>query len=165
MAAILSPNPTGEQMEPNFEKLAKIQEARAKALPEHRARSILNNHLPRIEAHGWKRLRMMPDGTPIDDSGAMFVNTERKRSFIASVSIEDDGKLWLHYSLATQTGELPSWTEFVEAKEYFAGLEAYGIQVLPPRSKYVNIHPTALHFFVCVDENPLPDFTSGTGSI
>jgi hypothetical protein len=27
----------------------------------------------------------------------------------------------------------------------------------------VNIHPNCLHLFVCVDNDPLPDFTRGEG--
>jgi hypothetical protein len=149
----------------DLEKLNRVQQERGTKLPEHKARAILNNILPRIEAYGWTRLRRMRNGDEIHGSGAMFVNDQRKRSFIASVGVEDDGKIWLHGSLATQTGELPTWQEFVEAKEYFAGAESYAVQVIPPRASYVNIHPTALHFFICLDKNPLPDFTSGTGSI
>jgi hypothetical protein len=149
----------------DFEKLFKLQQGRAKALPEHRARSILNHSLPRELLHGWKRVRHNRDGSEIEGGAAMFVNAEQQRSFIVTVSIEDDSRVWLHYSLATQTKELPTWPEMVRAKEYFAGPESYAVQVIPPRSKYVNLHPTALHFFVCVDGGPLPDFSAGTGSI
>lgn len=42
-----------------------------------------------------------------------------------------------------------------QAKEYF---------VLPEKEKHVNIHNYCLHLFYSA-ENPLPDFTGGTGSI
>lgn len=41
-----------------------------------------------------------------------------------------------------------------QAKEYF---------VLPEKEKHVNLHNYCLHLFYSA-ENPLPDFTGGTGS-
>jgi len=37
--------------------------------------------------------------------------------------------------------------------------------VVPPRSQYVNINPTVLHLWVCLDGDVLPDFTHGGSSL
>jgi hypothetical protein len=148
----------------DYEKLAADQERREKLLPEHRARAILNNHLPHIEAYGWRRLRKF-NGREIHGSGAAFENQEKHMTAIASVAVEDDGKTWIHYSIANHQGRMPTWEELVEAKEYFAGTESVAYQILAPRSQWVNIHQHALHFFVCVEGPVTPDFSSGTGSI
>jgi hypothetical protein len=61
---------------------------------------------------------------------------------------------------------VPSWRELVSVKELFLGdREAY--KVLPPKSRYVNIHPNVLHVFALLDEHAsaLPDFTRGTGGL
>ncbi len=88
----------------------------------------------------------------------------RAATLIVSGTVQDDGRRWLHMSMSC-VGRVPSWAELVRAKEWVFGRDSKAIQVIPPRSEYVNIHPHVLHLFVCVDGDPLPDFTAGTGSI
>jgi hypothetical protein len=75
-----------------------------------------------------------------------------------------DGRRWLHFSVCGRQF-LPSWEQLVRAKEAILGLETKAIQVIAPRSEWVNINPRVLHLWVCLDGDVLPDFTEGTGSL
>lgn len=86
------------------------------------------------------------------------------RTVIMSGAVELDGKRWLHVSTA-HPRRLPTWAEFAEVKDVFIGRERYAVQVMPPRSEHVSIHPNCLHWFSCVDGHPLPDFTRGGGTL
>lgn len=105
----------------------------------------------------WQQVDRTPDG-------AKYLHTVRTQSVIVSAAVEMDGRLWVHFSTAFPR-RLPSWDEFVRTKEQFLGTDVKAIQVIPPRSEYVNIHPYVLHAFVCLDGDPLPDFTRGSGSL
>jgi hypothetical protein len=96
--------------------------------------------------------------------GYRFANERDKQTVIISWSRELDGKMWVHFSMAC-AARVPSWDEFKNAKEIFLGVESKAIQVIPPRSEYVNINPRVLHLFVCLEGNPLPDFTRGGGTL
>jgi len=85
-------------------------------------------------------------------------------SLILSGAYEMDKKRWLHLSIA-RPDRLPTWDELKTAKTLFLGRETMAIQVMPPESKYVNQHPYCLHLWHCLDGDPCPDFTAGTGSI
>jgi hypothetical protein len=91
-----------------------------------------------------------------EESGVHFL-TPFGLSVIVSVCRENDGKNWLHLSCA-YNDRLPSWRDLVYVKESIIGLEKEAIQVIPAKSKHVNIHPNCLHLFHCLDGNPLPDF-------
>lgn len=60
--------------------------------------------------------------------------------------------------------KLPSWKDLRDVKDVFIG-NRKAIQVFPVAAEYVNIHPNVLHLFACLDDDGLPDFTSGTGSL
>ena len=77
-----------------------------------------------------------------------------------SGAVHQDGRRYVHFSLA-RTDRIPTWMELVEAKELFLGSDTYAIAVIPPRSRYVNIHNFCLHLWVSLDDYPLPDFTFG----
>jgi hypothetical protein len=111
--------------------------------------------MPRIWPSGWKLLQRSADG---------YAAQHVRQTLIVSDAREGDGKVWRHLSLCGH-GRLPTWGELVEAKELFCGTDAKAVQIIPPRSQYVNINPDTLHLFVCLDADPLPDFTSGTGSL
>lgn len=98
------------------------------------------------------------------EDGAAYRNDQAGLAAIITCSKELDGRFWIHLSLSHRA-RLPRWAELVEAKELFLGnREAY--QVIPPRERYVNIHPNVLHLWAPLDgAPPLPDFTRGTGSI
>jgi len=83
---------------------------------------------------------------------------------IMSGCVEDDGKLWMHLSLSRDR-LVPNWEQMVRVKNLFLGESALAVQVFPRSSNYVNIHKFVLHLWCCLDGDPVPDFTSGTGSI
>jgi hypothetical protein len=82
---------------------------------------------------------------------------------IVTVGQELDNRTWVHVSCSV-SDRLATWEELAEVKRAFIGDDKTAIQVLPPQSKYVNIDEV-LHLFHCLDGDPLPDFTHGTGSI
>ena len=85
-------------------------------------------------------------------------------SVIVSGAVEQDGKRWVHVSVARPT-RLPSYDDMAWAKQTFMGADAYAYSVWAPVDKHVNIHPWCLHLWACIDGDGLPDFTAGTGSV
>ncbi len=83
---------------------------------------------------------------------------------LMDVGMEYDGKRWLHVSLSRK-GRLPSYDDMCAVKNLFIGPDKMAIQVFVPSAQHVNIHPTCLHLWHCIDGDVLPDFTQGTGSI
>lgn len=96
--------------------------------------------------------------------GMMWVNRSRQLSVIESTNREKDGKNWRHLSIA-HPRRMPTYDELTYLKRHWAGEDAKAIMVFPAKAEHVNIHPNCLHLFVCLDGDPLPDFTQGTGSI
>ena len=84
-------------------------------------------------------------------------------SVIASVGIMDDGKEWLHVSFS-RNRKLPSYADLQLVKREFIGNDKKAVMVFPEQENYVNIHPNCLHLWYTAD-NPLPEFSSGTGTI
>lgn len=113
--------------------------------------------LPRIIPASWRLHQRRGDG-------AHYVQALTMMSVIVSGDTERDGKRWIHLSIAHPT-RLPTWEELVDAKEWILGREAYAVQVIPPRERYVNQHPFCLHLWSCADGHPLPDFTRGGTSL
>lgn len=92
--------------------------------------------------------------------GVKYAHSLTAASVILSDAIENDGRPWRHFSMALRS-RLPTWDELRRAKDIFLGEDARAIQVLPPKAEYVNIHPYCLHLFVCLDGEPIPNFTDG----
>jgi hypothetical protein len=105
----------------------------------------------------WEEVQRGPDGAKYRAPALNLVA-------IASVARELDGKRWVHLSVSHAV-RVPRWRELVEVKEWLLGTETYCYQVIPPRSRYVNIHPNVLHLWCCLDGEPLPDFTRGGNTI
>jgi hypothetical protein len=76
---------------------------------------------------------------------------------IISSCQEQDGKLWVHLSVSRKKS-IPTWADLVKVKELFLGTDALAIQVLVPRSEWVNDHEFCLHLYQCLDDRPIPDF-------
>src|SRR5262245_35963390 len=72
--------------------------------------------------------------------GEAFAHNSRPMTLIWSVALESDGRWWQHLSIAHRD-RVPRWEELVEAKEWVCGTSTYAFQVLPPRSRYVNLNP------------------------
>lgn len=97
--------------------------------------------------------------------GFSAVQPRKGLMVIVSDAVALDGRRWRHLSLSRRDRAMPTWEQLVEVKEAFLGPEAVALQVLAPRSEWVNIHPTCLHLWECLDGRVTPDFTAGTGSI
>jgi hypothetical protein len=78
---------------------------------------------------------------------------------IVSIDLPPDGRRWIHLSCSHED-RLPNWEELKEVKERFIGEEKTALQVLPPKSRYVNFHPHRLHLWHCLDGDVVPDFTN-----
>lgn len=108
----------------------------------------------------WKELERDDVGSAV---GAKYRSYTRRLTVILTCAIEDDGRAWLHLSVS-HAERIPTWGELRFVKETFLGdREAY--QVMPPKARYVNIHPHCLNVFALLDGAALPDFTRGTGGI
>ena len=137
----------------------KIEELRAKrSLPTHHVRAIFANNLPRVLPAEWTQVAgaFDEDGRAYRHRGGM--------SFIVSVCREDDGKEWMHFSVA-HPERMVTYDEMVEVKELFCGRENKAVFILPPRAQHINVHKNCLHFFRCLQHDGLPDFTGGTNSL
>jgi hypothetical protein len=86
------------------------------------------------------------------------------RSVLVSGSVQLDERPWLHVSVARQN-RMPSYKDLAEVKELFIGPAYQTIQVFPPETNRVNLHPYALHLWTCLQDDGLPDFTRGGASI
>lgn len=108
--------------------------------------------------------RLVADG----GDGQRLVDDGRQLSLIWSIATELDGQRWLHVSIASPR-RMPTWDELVEVKEALIGTDREAYQVLPPRSRWVNIHPNCLHLFALAegdgDRAVLPDFTHGGATL
>lgn len=113
---------------------------------------------PRVLPPAWVEIERHPDG-------AKYMSKLLQLAAILTCCVERDGRAWLHLSVSHRL-RVPKWGELKEVKELFLGdREAY--QVLPPKARYVNIHPHVLHLFALLDPKKaaLPDFTHGSGSL
>lgn len=103
-----------------------------------------------------------------DDVIAEWINPQSRLKVIVSCNIENDGRAWIHFSIS-HPKRVPTWGELTTTKDAFLGdREAY--QVLPPRARWVNIHPNVLNLYALYEfegepQVALPDFTRGTGAI
>ncbi len=115
---------------------------------------------PRVLPPGWVATQEGIDGTLYD----AIDGPDTGLRVIASACLEEDGKWWLHVS-ASRQARIPDWEDLRRVKDIFIGRNVAAIQVLPKQTSYVNINPFVLHLWHCLDEDPLPDFTHGVGSL
>jgi hypothetical protein len=101
---------------------------------------------------GW---RLERDGL----DGGQYYQPSMGLAVILSGAREADGQRWLHVS-CSKASRLPSWEELRLVKDTFIGPDRYAVQVLPPRSRYVNIGKFVLHLFSPIDGYPLPEFSA-----
>lgn len=108
---------------------------------------------------GWKPPTEIPSNWRLIKAGIDGAAYQSRNGLkvILSCCIEADEKNWVHLSVSRKN-RLPDWAEFTQVKEIFLGKEALAIQVLAPRSEWVNHHPYCLHLYQCLDERPIPDF-------
>ena len=66
------------------------------------------------------------------DDGAAYLNRFFKISVIISIAREDDGKRWMHFSVASPN-ELPTWKKLKEVRAIFMG-NRKAVMAFPPKS-------------------------------
>jgi hypothetical protein len=117
----------------------------------------------------WSPTEVLPPGWKVDSlavDGAFYRHSGLGLIAALSCSTELDGRVWLHVSVSRRS-RIPSWDDISLVKEIFLG-DREAVIVMPPRARYVNIHPFVLHAFALRDPGEmigLPDFTRGTGSL
>ena len=105
---------------------------------------------------GWWQVGVRPNGVMLKDC-------RKARSVIVSFE-RHANKWWLHASIA-RPKMMPTYDDLTELKQTFIGKDRKAIMVLPAEAEHVNIHNYCLHLFACLGEDPLPDFTKGSGQI
>lgn len=119
------------------------------------------------ERFDWDPPTVLPPGWRMLDrtlNGARYRNWRTRHTVIITISREQDGRRWLHFS-CSHIDRIPKWGELVDIKEVFLGTKVFAYQVIPPRAEYVNQHPNVLHLWHCLDDIPMPDFTRGSGQL
>ena len=130
---------------------------------DHKEPLLLPDFLPTVLPAGWSEIAAPWKGVERD-----YARAYRKHdtvSVIVTCAQQLDGKRWLHVSVARRNREAPQWALMAEVKDLFIGPERTALQVMPPRSKHVNIHEGCLHWWHCLDGDVTPDFTAGGETI
>lgn len=84
------------------------------------------------------------------------LQAEPRSSVIVTCSDQDDGREWIHASLA-HPARVPSYDELVRLHR--AAFSGWAYQVFAPGAEHVNIHEYALHLWGLADGSPaLPNF-------
>ena len=112
--------------------------------------------LPSFLPPGWRKI--------VDSLDGAKYRGPKGLSVIITAAVEQYKNSWLHVSVAHRD-RLPSYDELKQVKAIFMGRDKYAIQVFPPDSKHINIHPYCLHLWSCLSSNLIPDFTRGGNSI
>lgn len=78
---------------------------------------------------------------------------------IESISMEDDGRRWLHVSVSKPTKKMPTYEDLQTARKLFIGEHRECYMVFPTKDRYININPV-LHLWACLEapEGVLPHF-------
>lgn len=122
-----------------------------------RCDAVFSEIAARVPDHWYKESSYGPAGAKWRHNIAMSMTV------IVTVGVYDD-EVWIHASIAHER-RVPEYADLVKLKEEFIGKDRKAIMVFPPADEHVNIHPNALHLFSPVDNDPLPDFTQGSGSL
>lgn len=112
----------------------------------------MQSYLPDPPPVGWHRVAEAGDGAAYDHRDG--------RRVILSGNREGDGRRWLHLSISRRS-RVPSWEDLTGARDDLLPADRYAYQVLPPRDRWVSIHPYCLHLWVPLDGGPpLPEFSA-----
>lgn len=104
---------------------------------------------------------LRPPGFQCDEGGRFYRVTDGLLVLISGCT-ESDGRRWIHVS-ASHRNRPPTWEKMCEVKRLFIGPDRRAIQIHPPESEYVNLHPYCLHLWACIDDDGLPDFRKDEG--
>lgn len=132
----------------NPRKLAKVQ-ARV---------PVLENEM--MKEYSWQPPQLPQNWRTVmrdDETRSMAFKSRDGLAVIVSLAFEIDNNPWIHLSVSRKKS-LPSWNDLVKVKELFLGEELCAVQVIPPRSEYINHHEYCLNIFARMDDRAVPDF-------
>jgi hypothetical protein len=144
-----------DEVRKKLEFIAKFSKGEVELVLDAEVADWVSEYLPKILPPHWQVL-------DTNLNGARYQSVRGQR-VILSGDREEDGRRWMHLSTSFQD-RLPTWEELRDVKELFLG-DRTALQVLPKKENYVNVHPYVLHLWVCLDEEVIPDFTRGAGTI
>lgn len=117
------------------------------------------SYLPAVLPAGWTRIPA--DGPAFQNVGGL--GPLRGVRVLVSVSIEEDGRRWMHVSVSRPT-RCPSWEDMDATKRIFIGDHRVAYQVHPPRAEHYDLNRTVLHLWAPVEgDPPLPNFLRARG--
>ncbi len=119
------------------------------------AKPIKHTMTGRSLPNGW-------DGRQVNEDTAYFYHPITHMKIIETVAppgIYGDPRRWHHVSLSFPD-HLPTWEDLGMVKRIFMGHDVTALQVLPPVSRYVNLHPFVLHLWRSLDGDVTPDFST-----
>ena len=108
---------------------------------------------PRVLPVGWREIS--PPAVMLELGAVAFAHRSGLRAFMTVEDRGDETGLWWHLS-ASFAKRTPTWDEMVDVKETLMGAEVLAIQLMPPRSCYLNAHPHTLHVWVRLDADTIP---------
>lgn len=111
----------------------------------------------KVDVPGFKITMQLEDGCSYHSKSMGLI-------VVQSVGKELDGKLWIHTSYSRRN-RIPTYQDTAFIKKHFIGDDKKAIAVYPKIEEHVNIMPYCLHLWSCIDDDPVPDFTQGSGSI
>jgi hypothetical protein len=123
----------------------------------------LPDWLPTVLPAAWRESR--EQWGPSRDYGRVYRKPGEGLLVLTSCAERADRKRWLHVSVSRADRKIPTWEQMSQVKRLFIGDERTALQVMPPKAKYVNIHPGVLHLYHCLDGDVTPDFAAGGETI
>lgn len=122
--------------------------------------------LAMVEAHKLEVARLVgPAAWELNQSsadGERRLHRGERLAVIWSISLEADGRPWLHVS-GSHPSRVPWHVDMAKIKDTFIG-DRYAYAIWPPRDRYVNMHDHVLHLWSPwwdLEEAgpPLPEFS------
>lgn len=108
-----------------------------------------------------RALGVPPGFHRITEPSVYFEKMSDPTRVLISGRTEADGRRWIHVSVS-HPNRLPSWATMRAVKDIFLGKDCLALQLFPPESEWVNVHPYCLHLWRCLDDAGLPDFRVAT---
>lgn len=107
-----------------------------------------------------KAWQQLPLGPHDDGNSAAFQNEPLRVVISFDENHAPEGR-WRHVSVSCQD-RLPTYAELGEVRELFFNPEATVVQIMPPKSQWVNQHQFCLHLWQRLDKPLLPQGLHGT---
>lgn len=89
--------------------------------------------------------------------GRFLMSKKGDDKILISELVEKDNMTYAHFSMAKKKGHM-CYKDLVWLKKHLIGPDWPAVMVLPPEQEHINLHTECLHLWVCLDQDPLPDF-------